>query len=337
MNNESFNLEKRKLKREIEKHNAKRVLLQLPEGLKPYATELANIIQEAGALPIILGDPCYGACDLALEEAQSLNADLIVHYGHSPWFKSTRIPTVYFAACSKKSVKKAVMKALTFLQEYSHIGLVTTLQHVNKLEEARELLLKNGKIVIIGDAGVQPHRGQVIGCEYSNARSIADHVEAFLILSGGKFHAIGVAIATGKPVIVADPYTKNAFSVENEVKRVLKQRWACIHEAKKAKSFGVIVGLKIGQKKIEKAQKIVEELQNAGKEAYLLALREIVPERLMQFPDVEAFVNTACPRVSLDTSSKFNKPVLIPRELEVMLEKTSWEKLCKSGWFENDA
>ncbi len=77
-----FDFEEERIKQEITKLGAKRVLLQLPEGLKPEAPRLAEMVEKAGALAIISADPCYGACDIAVNEAESLGADLIVHFGH---------------------------------------------------------------------------------------------------------------------------------------------------------------------------------------------------------------------------------------------------------------
>ncbi len=71
------------------------------------------------------------------------------------------------------------------------------------------------------------------------------------------------------------------------------------------------------------------------KKTTLFALREVTPEALMQFPTVEVFVNTACPRISLDDASKFLKPVLTLDEISVVLGEMSWETLCKEGWFGN--
>ena len=83
----NFDLEEERIKKEIQQLKAKRVLIQLPEGLKPEAPHIAKAVEKAGALPIISADPCYGACDLAEAEAESLNADLIIHYGHSKLLK----------------------------------------------------------------------------------------------------------------------------------------------------------------------------------------------------------------------------------------------------------
>jgi 2-(3-amino-3-carboxypropyl)histidine synthase len=329
----AFYLEEERLKDEITKRGAKRVLIQLPEGLKTEGPRLAAIVEKAGALAIVSADPCYGACDLATQEAESLGADLLIHFGHSPLTTQLRVPTIYIEAKAKATIKEAVQEALPFLEDWKSVGLTTVVQHVDMLSEARELLIKAGKSVAIGDTGKLTYAGQVIGCNYSNAKAVSKDVEAFLFIGGGRFHAIGLALATAKPVIVADPYEKRAYPVDEEVKRILKQRWANIAEAGKAENFGVIVGLKSGQGNLDQALQIKEELEKRGKTVTLLALREITPEALMQFPTIEAFVNTACPRISLDDASKFIRPVLTPNETAVVLGKLSWEKLCKEGWF----
>jgi 2-(3-amino-3-carboxypropyl)histidine synthase len=331
----SFDLEEKRLKREIKKLKPKIVLLQLPEGLKPEAPRLASIIEEAGALPIVSTDPCYGACDLAVSEAKILGADLIVHYGHTPVTKQSDVPTLYVEAKAKISVKETVKNALSHLEAYGKIGLVTTIQHIHQLEEAKNILAKAGKTVFVGDAGQAQHAGQVIGCDFSNARTISEDVDAYLFVGGGRFHALGVALATGKPTLIADPYEKRAYPIHDEVSKIIKQRWANISEASKAESFGVLISLKSGQMKLGEAIKIKEKLEQKGLTAILLALREVTPSALLQFPSLDAFVNTACPRLSLDDASNFRKPLLSLNEALVLLGELKWEELLRNGWFGN--
>ena len=331
----TFDLEEKKLMEEILKHGSKRVLIQLPEGLKQEGSRLAAVVEKAGAVAIVSADPCYGACDLATLDAESLDVDLIVHYGHSEMMKQERVQTLYIEARVIISIKGAVKKAIRLLEDYTNIGLTTTVQHVHMLNEARELLLKAGKMVAIGDAGKSKYAGQVIGCDFSNAQSISKDVEAFLFLGGGRFHAIGVELTTGKPTIIADPYEKRAYSIHDEVLRLLKKRWASISKAKEAETFGVLIGLKTGQKKVRKALEMKERLEKNGKKATLIAVREITPSVLMQFFDIDAYVNTACPRISLDDTLSFRIPVLTFNETLVMLGEKSWEELCRKGWFES--
>jgi 2-(3-amino-3-carboxypropyl)histidine synthase len=330
-----FDFEEERIKQEILRLGAKRVLVQLPEGLKPEAQHLANTIEKTGALPMFSADPCYGACDLVTSEAESLNADLIIHYGHSKLSKHERVPTVYVEARATLPVDDAVAKAIPLLEKWRKIGLTTTVQHVQTLDNVRELLLRAGKMVVIGDAGRLEYPGQVIGCDYSNARSVAKDVEAFLFVGGGRFHAVGVALSTSKPTIVADPYDNSAFSVDEEAEKIVKQRWAIIEEARKAKTFAILVGLKPGQMRLEQALQVKEKLEGNGKKALLLAVREVAPDRILQFPSIDAYVNTACPRVAVDDASCFRKPLLSVREMSVVVDELSWEDFCRKGLLEN--
>jgi 2-(3-amino-3-carboxypropyl)histidine synthase len=331
----NFDFEEERIKQEILKLGAKRVLIQLPEGLKPEAPRLAKTIEKFGALPIVSADPCYGACDLAIADAESLGVDLIIHYGHSKLVKYERVPTVYVEARATVNVNEAVEKALPMMEKWHKIGLATTVQHVQTLDGVREILLNAGKTVVIGDAGRLNYSGQVVGCDYSNAKSIAKDVEAFLFIGGGQFHAIGVAISTSKPTIVADPYEKRSFSVNKEAEKILKQQWASIEEAKKSKIFAVLVGLKPGQKKLEEALRVKQKLEENGKTVCLFIIREVTPEALLEFPTIDVYVNTACPRISLDDASRFHKPVLTVNETLVVISELSWEDLCREGLFEN--
>jgi 2-(3-amino-3-carboxypropyl)histidine synthase len=331
----NFDFEEERIKQEILRLGAKRVLIQLPEGLKSEAPRLAKTVERCGALPLVSADPCYGACDLPTQEAESLGVDMIIHYGHSKLVMYERVPTIYIEARATVNVDEAVKKALPMMEKWHRIGLATTVQHVQMIDYIKEILLNAGKTVVIGDAGRLNYSGQVVGCDYSNAKSIAKDVEAFLFIGGGQFHALGVALSTSKPTIVADPYEKRAFSVNKEAGKILKQRWASIVEAKRAKTFAVLVGLKIGQKRLEEALLVKQKLEQNGKTVCLFVLREVVPEVLLEFPTIDAYINTACPRISLNDSSRFRRPMLTVNEALVVVNELSWEDLCRKGLFEN--
>ena len=85
-----YDLEIDRVAREIVKKKAKRVLIQLPDGLKPFSTLIAEAIKEktkAKTKPeiMIYFGTCFGACDVPLEEAKQADIDLIVQFGHSAW------------------------------------------------------------------------------------------------------------------------------------------------------------------------------------------------------------------------------------------------------------
>ena len=72
---------------EIKKQKAKRVLLHLPDGLRPKAdkiqTELKSKLGKDVDIYLWAGS-CYGACDLPIE-SKNAGVDMIVHFGHTRW------------------------------------------------------------------------------------------------------------------------------------------------------------------------------------------------------------------------------------------------------------
>ena len=62
-----------------------RILLQFPEGLKSKALEEQKQLEEQGNEVFVSSASCYGACDLAIDEAKKLKIDKLIHYGHAPF------------------------------------------------------------------------------------------------------------------------------------------------------------------------------------------------------------------------------------------------------------
>lgn len=323
---EDFNFEIEKIISEIKARNAKRVLLQFPEGLLPYATNVASLLEEQAEVEVIISlDPCWGACDLADYEALTLKADILVHFGHAPWPTRTKVPTLFVECFStRKIAERAVEVALSL--GLKDLILASSIQHVKELPSIKKLLEGAGiNAFLNSESRRAPYPGQVLGCDFSNVCS--PNASTVLFIGGGFFHAVGIALFTGKRVISLDPYTGEACDVTPHVKRLLLERYAHISKAKSAKKFGVVVGLKLGQARIDVAKKIKEALQASGREAYLLAMREVSPERFINLKDIEALIVTACPRIAIEDGPRFPIPVLTLDEVEVMLGRKDWVEL----------
>ena len=79
-----YDLELKRAANEIKKRKAKKVCIQLPEGLKQKATEIADYLKkETGAKILIWADTCFGACDVP----DLKDVDLLIQWGHSEWKK----------------------------------------------------------------------------------------------------------------------------------------------------------------------------------------------------------------------------------------------------------
>jgi len=176
----NFNFEEKKIVAEIKKHDAKLVLLQLPEGLKSEGPRLAKVIEKIGVLPLISGDPCYGACDIADFYSEHFKIDLIIHFGHTRIIGTEKIPTIYVTVQSTLKIRKALQASFSLLKNYQRIGLVTTVQHIQTLKFAKDLLVASGKTVLIGNSETLPFSGQIIGCDYGEVYSLDHQVNRLL-------------------------------------------------------------------------------------------------------------------------------------------------------------
>jgi 2-(3-amino-3-carboxypropyl)histidine synthase len=332
-----YDLELDRVVSEIKERKVVSVLLQLPDGMRSFALQLVEAIEKATDVSVFLsGDSCYGACDVALTQAEQLGVDLIVHYGHTPMVKHPEIPVIYVHASIDIDVEKLVEAVLPSLQGYKTVGLATTAQHIHQIAEIEEKLKEKGVLVLTGKGtGKTPHDAQILGCSYMTATSIRDKVDAFLYIGGGRFHPSGIVLSTGKPVITANPYNGEVSCIrEEDLMGLAKRRMAAITISKNSSRFGILASSKPGQRNLDKALEIQKMLKAQGKEAVLIYMDEIKAEHINNYSEPEVLVNTACPRISIDGVNGIDRPMLTVNETEVVLGLRDWEDLWGNAYME---
>ncbi len=308
--------------RKINKRDAKTVGLQFPEGLKMQAVKIAREIEsQTEATVIISGDPCFGACDVSDYKMKG-SVDLIVHYGHTPLPLKYEVPTIFVEAFSKIDVKKDLEKCLEALKDYSKISLVTTTQHLHLLNEIKDYLEDNGKEVVLGSSP-STRKGQVLGCNFSSIKDL--DAEIFLFIGSGNFHPLGIYLFTKTPVLALDPYNNELREMHDYADRILRIRFARITKAKSAKKWGILVSSKEGQYRMALAKQTKKLLEDSGMEAYIILVDNVNPDILLPYLELDAFIVSACPRIAIDDSQMYKKPLLTPQELEIVLNKREWE------------
>jgi 2-(3-amino-3-carboxypropyl)histidine synthase len=157
--------------------------------------------------------------------------------------------------------------------------------------------------------------GQILGCRQDNALKL--DVDCFLYIGSGRFHPLGVALKTDKPVYILNPLSGVLDSITpDEKKRWLGKRKGAISRAMESRTFGLMVSTKDGQFNIKKAMELKKRLKEKGKEAVIFAADELSPNNLLPFK-VDCWVNTACPRIAGD---EYNRPVINADELAEILE-----------------
>jgi len=308
----------------INKRGYGTVAVQLPEGLKADSLRISDHLSgSTDAKIIILGDPCYGACDLFVSYKRY--ADALVHLGHSPIHPQEKDEDVLFIEVrAEPDIEEAVRTASEKLPK--RIGLLATVQYIGLIPKAKEILESVGKEVFVGEGDRRVfYPGQVLGCNFSTASSVNGEVDAFLYLGEGDFHPIAAAFGAKKEMLIINPLTGEIGSVDEVRDRMLRKRFAVIEAAKTAESFLVIVCTKTGQNRAAAADLMIERIKGQGKKAYKLLISEIGPDALLPFR-VDAYINTACPRIAMDDSARYSKPMLTMTEAEIALGLREWEE-----------
>ncbi len=325
-----YDFEESRIIEEINKRNAKKVLLQLPEGLKKDAFRLVEIIKKNTDSDVVVsGSSCWGGCEIAADEAKKINADLLIHFGHAPFVKAD-FPVLYVELYSKLDAVNLLDKNISKLK-INKIGLVGSVQYIKQFESLKKYLEDNGKKVIIPKKkGFSAYDGHVVGCEYNSLKAIENEIDGFLVI-GNKFHSLGAALmCVDKEVYLLNEQSNNLEWMNGEKDKVIRQRAIAIDKVKRAKKIGIIVDKKIGQYNMKIAEKLKNDFEKIGKEAIIILVNEFNPN-IMNFYNVDAFIDTACPRIAFEDFERYDKPIITSREASVVVGKRTWEELLEKG------
>lgn len=326
----AFNFEHEKLVRELKKRKPKKVLVQLPEGIKKHGFEIEKLISDLGIKVVFSGQTCWGGCCVSIEEAENVKADLIVHFGHAK-FINVKFPVLYIEVKDELNLKPLLKKSLKSLKNFKSIGLSYSIQHRHDLKKIVEFYEKAGKKVILSKKkGLVAYEGHIVGCQYEGLKEIESKVDTYVII-GNNFHSMGAAIAVKKPVILVDVYNDDIKVMKGIREKILKQRAISISKLKDAKKVAILVEKKPGQK-FGNADILEKYLKKAGKSVVVIEIDEMTQDKLMNFYDVECFIELGCPRIAVDDFAKYEKPIVTFKEALIALGKKTWNEGLKTGF-----
>ena len=296
-----------------------RILLQFPEGLKQKALEHAKRLEKGGDEVFISASPTFGACDLAIDEARNIKADKLIHFGHGEFhhvdFNVEYVPYEMTASLD------ILDETLPLLSQHRKIGLVTTIQHVHQLGDVRKFYEANDKEVVVGRPyGFAKELGQILGCDIGSAASIDREVDAFVYFGGGVFHPLGAVLATTKPFVVAEPFTRKVELMDRYRESTRKQSRGKNLGSLEAKRFAIMVSTKNGQHNMALGMLLKEKIEKSGLSAGIIVANSFDFESLNNMMEFDAFVNTACPRIAVDDPKRIRKPLLSANELMEVLK-----------------
>lgn len=301
---------------------AKRILLQLPDGLKPHVFDYFNELSKNFNV-IVSSSGFYGACDTGTMDEWK-NVDAVVQLGHTEIPNVNYKVPVIFEEYINEDHRSFNDLDLTELERnnYKNISLAYSIQYRQSAEELSQFLKEKGYNVSMGkhDSRLK-YDGQLLGCNFSPLHDQESRNDCHIIVSTGVFHALGAQLSVEKEVFILDmsePFRLR--SMKSEAERHIRRRYANMARALEAEKFVVVVDTKVGQYRMKLAEKMIKEIQDMGKSAVLAYSNESSP---VEFENMMAdcIIFTGCPRVATDDFDRYKSPILTAQEFNMIFKK----------------
>ena len=335
--------------------------LQLPEGLQMFALAIADILSTFTSCNcIVFGDVTYGACCIDDFAARALSCDLLVHYGHSCLVPvdQVSVPTLYVFVDIAFDLQHFIdTLILNFPRpQYSSLAICGTIQFVASIQSCRSRLVHLGYSVTVPQARpLSP--GELLGC---TSPKLAENTDVLMSVSffqknycftphdtttyfpirylgDGRFHLESVLIHNPSlPSYRYDPYSKKFTREDYDHEEMHSLRKHAIETAKSALHWGIILGTLGRQGNPNVLGWLETSLKAQGKQVTTILLSEIFPAKLDLFKDCDVFVQTSCPRLSIDWGYAFTKPLLSPYEAAVAMKRIEWQSTYPMDFYSRE-
>jgi 2-(3-amino-3-carboxypropyl)histidine synthase len=299
--------------------NPSQVILQVPAGLVRNANELAARLREETGVRVSLATrACFGACDFPSRDEAS-RSDLAVVLGHAPIPNVPLARPTFFVEMREPG---GDVEQLAGLVERAglppRLGLVASVQHLDLVPGLASAIERTGRAVRVGTGDHRlAYAAQALGCNYTGAEAVSAEVDAFLFVGTGRFHPVGLAFAVDRPVWSLDPLRAE---LDPPIDRagLIRKRQLVVASVRDARRWGILVSSFAGQDRTPTALALQQRATARGREAEILLFGRLDPADL-EGRALDAYVNTACPRIALDDSDLYPRPVLTPPEFLMAL------------------
>jgi len=187
-----------------------------------------------------------------------------------------------------------------------NIGFFTTVQFIDSVKPIIEQLEEAGKKVFVDKSRHARYDCQILGC---GVEKFDDKIDVFLYVGDGVFHPKALAFENNKPVYCYNPFNKKITKLDTkDIEKINRKKEANITKFLYADNVGVLVSLKPGQNMLNQSFELENDFPD--KNFYYILFNTVDFQELGNFPFIECFVNTACPRIGFDEIDKARKPII---------------------------
>lgn len=212
-----------------------------------------------------------------------------------------------------KKIKEDKVKSLALFASIQFTNLNNLINEINKL----------GIKVNTTKAKRTNEKLQILGCDCykdSFAENIIKDSDLILYVGDGLFHPKALLLSQikekeFKPVVIFDPIQNkieeiNKKAIEKQLQKYKRNLKLFLNSEK----IGILVTIKPGQQYFLSAKKLKEHLEKQGKKVYIFIDDTININILENYPFIQTWINTACPRIGTDDIVNIKQPMINLRE-----------------------
>ncbi|KAL2556645.1 diphthamide synthesis DPH2 family protein [Forsythia ovata] len=354
----------------IHRHGFTRVALQFPdELLKDSMRVVKSLREKLNSLYVedvklyVMADTTYGSCCVDEVGASHVNANCVIHYGHTCLSQTSTLPALFIFGKASISVSKCVTNLRNCGERIGKPILVLYgLEYAHAIQEIKEALISDVLSLCGSTSGLEPLYAD-IRCsviyppETSNSANRLELVDREVAnsLAKGTNTAYGIGgltwslpegrkmddylvfwIGLDNPAfanvvlqfnsceIVRYDATEDCLVTNlSQQKKILNRRYYLVEKAKDANIIGILVGTLGVAGYLNMIHRIKEMITRAGKKAYTFVMGRPNPAKLANFPECDVFVFVSCAQTALLDSKEFLAPVITPFEAMVALSRGS--------------
>lgn len=197
----------------------------------------------------------------------------------------------------------------------SKIALYCAAQFLNNLDKIKTKLITLGYEVISTKPFRTFENNQILGCNsYFDNLKLENDINCFLYIGDGNFHPYALLYAQEKldkkiPIIVYIPNSgKTEIYAEDLIEKNLKKRKGNLLKFHVSKDIGVFISSKWGQEYFKSSLKLKN--MYSEKNFYFFIGDNFNEIEMDNFPFVDVWVNSACPRIGQDDVLRHNKALI---------------------------
>eukprot|EP00443_Scrippsiella_acuminata_P008787 CAMPEP_0115270594 /NCGR_PEP_ID=MMETSP0270-20121206/53651_1 /TAXON_ID=71861 /ORGANISM="Scrippsiella trochoidea, Strain CCMP3099" /LENGTH=506 /DNA_ID=CAMNT_0002686901 /DNA_START=86 /DNA_END=1606 /DNA_ORIENTATION=- len=340
----SHNFEVHRTVWRLRRSGSRHVGLQMPEGLQQWALVLADIFSRfvpTMETTTILGDVTFGACCIDDLGARAVGVDFLVHYGHSCIVPTdqTTVSTLYVHVEVEIDAHHLVETVRLNFSPDKRLAFMGTVQFTPGVMKAVEVLrndfFADGKSAAKVPQVKPLSVGETLGC---TSPTVEPDIDAVVFVCDGRFHL--------ESAMIQNPSVKSGFFRYDPFYQTLTresfahsamhgQRKAAIEAAKGAEMVGLILSTLGRQGSSGVLEGVERLLEQRGIPHLTVLLSDVSPERLTRFEGVGAWVQVACPRLSIDWGDAFDAPLLTPYEAHIAFGDAKYQDIYPMDYYSN--